>query len=212
MPAVPGPLLKIVHHYQLSGAQSASFSCWFIEPATTTPANLAATTVALLADYTTNLSAQVTAGIYTDDAFTGISTYLYEVDSATLSAQSAAAPSSPVAGTSTNPMPESTCQVVSLLTANAGRSFRGRVYLPASGYATPSHQAASSQCTSVATAFATYLTAVNNQVAGRQCAIVSITRGVATPVTSVKVGSKMEIQRRRQDKIANLFSSTHAVT
>lgn len=131
-------------------------------------------------------------------------------------------PSGPVQGTNTAPfLPNQDALVVSLLTARAGRSFRGRVYLPclnATLLATGRVDPASTR--NVALGFVQQLIEGLNgangfPLPGRpvpaaffRVAIQSTTSGQpAAPVINVKCGDVMDTQRRRRDKLVEAYNT-----
>jgi hypothetical protein len=116
-------------------------------------------------------------------------------------------------GTGTTAMPYQTCAVVSLRTAESGRSARGRMYLPATGIGVGSdHQMSSTFVPDLAEEWATLLTAVDNLVApdggNPSVVVVSQTRTNTLIVDRVIVDSRLDIQRRRANKQQPSTTST----
>lgn len=101
--------------------------------------------------------------------------------------------------------------VVTLLTGEAGRRKRGRLYLPYHlTSALTNHQLSVGTVPTIATAFADFC---GGQNVGQQVSVVSqVGAGQQTPVTAVKVDSKLDTQRRRSKKQTPQQSSTVAVT
>jgi hypothetical protein len=117
------------------------------------------------------------------------------------------------AGTgSSGVLPNQAALVVTLLTDNAGRRSRGRVYLPCNGLDLATGQAAGGTVTNVATWFANFLTALNGDLGDQHVVVLSQVGEVSTPITSTRVDSKIDTQRRRSKSETVLSKSSHAVT
>lgn len=129
--------------------------------------------------------------------------YLYGPSGGTAALQ-AATDITPIPGTkATNLLPTQTALVATLLSGFPGRSNRGRMYLPWTGGGLDgTHQVTSSDTTAISNAVGAMLTAVNAGVGSGPFGRVVIAglRGVVD-VTSVRVDSEPDIQRRRADKI-----------
>lgn len=118
------------------------------------------------------------------------------------------------AGTGASKNPPQLCIVASLRTLFAGRRAKGRMYLPATGL-TPSsaHDIQFSNVSQIATGTAAFFTALNTNPDPYVVAVVSqVGTGGATPVTSVYVDGKYDIQRRRANKFVSPNNATSAVT
>jgi len=111
---------------------------------------------------------------------------------------------SPVSGSGTGQVPASAANVVTFNTGKRGRSFRGRNYMfgqPASVVNDPDHWT-SAHSVQLALAYAALGPAMNGAgfghvVLSRQANKALRTLGVATPVTSYSISSRIENQRRR---------------
>lgn len=92
--------------------------------------------------------------------------------------------------------------VFSLLTGQAGRSFRGRMYWPAQGCPLTSTMRGGLPSQSSANAMAVFLNYVASitLTGNGNVVVVSPTLGIVTPVTQVRVGDVLDTQRRRRDK------------
>lgn len=113
-------------------------------------------------------------------------------------------------GTSTDGvMPLQGCLVASLHTHRPGRSYRGRMYWPATGLAlgTAGHYVPNPNCDVLATAMATFF---NNQVATSDDRFVVASQKLSTSqrISEVTVDNRLDIQRRR----ANRQLATHVAT
>lgn len=106
------------------------------------------------------------------------------------------------------------CVVVSLRTGFAGRRNRGRMYLPANGMPAGSdHQFAAANVATLAAAMGSFFSDVNALTDVGNVSVVSQAgaAGGVTPVTSIIVDTKVDIQRRRADAIVPTASSVIAV-
>ena len=97
--------------------------------------------------------------------------------------------------------PLQTSLVCTLRTGLAGRRHRGRMYLPANAWPITDHQFADGGVDSVATAMKTFLQNVNLDGTLGTCAVVSNVASTATPIKSVTVDTKPDIQRRRSSSM-----------
>jgi hypothetical protein len=119
-----------------------------------------------------------------------------------------------LAGTSTGAsLPLQVATVISLRTAVAGRQNRGRLYLPVNAYDLTAHQFVDAQVDALALAFADLFGAINGDanITGDVCVVSSVGAGHSTPVSSVIVDSRLDVQRRRAASEVALFSTTEAV-
>ena len=144
--------------------------------------------------------------IFPADAYTSVTLYCYPTGG-TSAAAVATAPITGKAGTSTaSGAPLQTSMVLTLRTGQAGRSFRGRIYLPARG------GMASGATGYLASGTGPVVTPVINwlhQIAiltpfpggvGARAGVASTRRGVFTPLSQITVDLKPDIQRRRANK------------
>lgn len=118
----------------------------------------------------------------------------------------------PVAGSGTNQFPNQVALVLTLNSGQAGRSFRGRMYIPMGKGALDNMAELSPQLLSdFVTTWRTFFSDVNVSATGR-FVIVSATRSVATPLSAVKADSRLDIQRRRGNQQAIRQSVSQQVT
>jgi hypothetical protein len=109
--------------------------------------------------------------------------------------------------------PLQSCIVATLLTGLAGRRFRGRMYLPATGLLMQStHLLAASDATTQSSAMANFFGAVNALSTVGNVVVMSQTAGSSTPVTTIRVDNKVDIQRRRANKLAPTSVVNNTVT
>lgn len=123
--------------------------------------------------------------------------------------------SSPVAGTSTSPiLPAQVALVVQLRAAGTGLATKGRMYLPGIAHALQGNGVISnSQAQGIANNFKTFLDAAEN-VSPSPGYVMNVSKGrVGVPftaplnkrVTSVRVGTVYDTQRRRRNGLAETY-------
>lgn len=123
----------------------------------------------------------------------------------------------PIAGFATGKAPYECAVVATLETGYSGRRSRGRVYVPGDGVSTGTHQINQAACDEVANGIAAVINAVNASTApsgtGNPFVVVSGAGGTGPQhlVTRVRVDSKVDVQRRRQNKVVATATSTVAV-
>ena len=118
----------------------------------------------------------------------------------------------PLAGSSNYFLPDQCCLVATLQTGLSGRRNRGRMYLPATGLATlPSGQTPAATAQGLGMNLAALFTDLAGSSAGVPV-VVSTMGGTTHPITSVKVDTKIDIQRRRANKQPATASTTAPVT
>lgn len=111
-------------------------------------------------------------------------------------------------GTSANqPQSTQTCALMSHFSANASRGGRGRMYLPA-----PANNAITDGGLMTPAALTVYVNAANQwfsalSAAQLQLVIYHRASGTFTPVTDVKMTSRYATQRRRANKLPNVYTS-----
>lgn len=90
---------------------------------------------------------------------------------------------------------------ITLRTAQAGRSHRGRMYLPADGVAlTTGHLFSFGLTTDVVDKMASFFSYINTLSASNNVQVVSQTLTTATEVTTVTADQRPDIQRRRANR------------
>lgn len=161
----------------------------------------------------TNAGADCRGLILNDTAYTQVRVYAYPSGGPT-ALYVGAATISVGTGTSTlDSLPLQCAMVVSLHTGFAGRTARGRLYLPATGQTLTAHQYGSSQVTAIANDFAAFFNAVNTLTGVGSVAVVSQKgTGNTRAVTSVVVDSRVDVQRRRANSEASTSTQTSTVT
>lgn len=148
----------------------------------------------------------------TSHSVEGVSGYVYN-DAGVLTEQ-AATSDTPDVGTSPGILPHSTAVVASLLTAVPGARTRGRLYLPLCGLPLDSAllTISGTQRGVIATAVAGALNDLRTAgydvgADGLDPVVVSTTATLATPITTVRVGSVPDVQRRRRNGLVEIYSS-----
>lgn len=121
-----------------------------------------------------------------------------------------------VSGTGGTKLPYQTCAVVTLQTGLAGRRNRGRCYLPAMGLdgSTGTNQLVSATVDALADNFGAFLSALNSESSPDVGSPVVVSRSATAihPITQVRVDSRFDVQRRRANHQAALFTATAAVS
>jgi hypothetical protein len=97
--------------------------------------------------------------------------------------------------------------VATMLTGQSGRSFRGRMYCPATNLGLTAGLIASGQVDAVATGLVDAIDAVRTDTTWRPM-VVSITQSVMTEIIQVRVDDKPDIQRRRANKLVPSHKNT----
>lgn len=117
-----------------------------------------------------------------------------------------------IRGVGTSRLPAQSAMCVSLLTGRPGASYRGRVYFPALGVTLSSAgRVEQSVCGSLALGFSNWLNQLKGAIQGDGVTsatpvVVSTTRGTLTAITSVRVGNRLDSQRRRAESQEESYS------
>ena len=130
-----------------------------------------------------------------------------------LEAQAEGIKGTPTPGTSSAPKSFQSAWVVSLRTATAGASGRGRLYWPATGSPISSStlRPTSADVTAFLTGAKSYLTAIEAAIDvtldGVSLAVWSRTRNDLFRVTSIQAGDVLDVQRRRRDQLIESYTT-----
>lgn len=116
------------------------------------------------------------------------------------------------AGTTAQIMPDQCALVATLQTGFAGRRNRGRMYFPYLAVGLSGGQVPSSNVDNFATWLSNLITALNSHLGGQHVCVLSQVAGTSHSVSAIKVDSKVDIQRRRADKVVPTHTSTVTVT
>jgi hypothetical protein len=115
---------------------------------------------------------------------------------------------SPKAGTgSGQEQANQTALVASMLTGQSGRSFRGRMYVPATDLGIANGVVGSGQVDAVASGLVDLIDAVRTATTWRPM-VVSVTKDVMTEIIQVRVDNKPDTQRRRANKLVSTYRNT----
>lgn len=145
--------------------------------------------------------ASIRSKIYTSYGYTGIKSYWYTGGTtATFVAQDSVTSSPGTLASSGSPI-DTSC-VVSIRTANAGRSFRGRMYLPRHEACTPATGLFVTSTSDYSTAVGTMFNSLAFASPGALVRQVSLKLAEATIPTAVICDSLPDVQRRRENRLA----------
>ena len=159
----------------------------------------------------------IPAGLYSSItssvSFTGIRLEARRWDG-TLAAQAQAMKSTPFFGSSGTAHPYQTSSVTSLRSGHPGATGRGRLYWPATGMAlaTATLRPTTATVDGFLAGVKTYLTSLTDALAvtltnAPVLSVWSRTTGATHPVTEIKCGDVMDVQRRRRDNLIEGYSA-----
>lgn len=157
---------------------------------------------AIYTQFSDNAFAALAAILDPQSAYTAIRGYYYAIAGAgaTYQADHAIAGGS---GTSSRELkPAQTSLVASLRTGRPGRSYRGRMFLPATGVELTQSTFAFAGAEAISEAMADFFSGINRDIATAKVHVVSDTRSTSTQVTYVSVDHRIDIQRRRADALS----------
>lgn len=147
-----------------------------------------------------------------DSFIDSIRGYYYEAGSSSADTVGEYVYPSPINGAQSAKLSARTALVATLITGHPGRSFKGRMYLPATGAVLANHQHSSGNVTDVASATADLLTAWNALTeTGISVACVAGKTNL-TVVSSVRVDSIPDTIRARSRKMVALSQHSSNVT
>lgn len=188
---------------------------WWIVSSGSAQSDAQAMAEACAAAFTGSIATALKNLLGTDDGWDSVRAYNYPSGGPS-AANIGEAPITSGAGTSTfGSIPYQVAMVATLRTDLAGRRHRGRMYLPAPefGVMAADHHFDSSTVDGVATAIATWLENTNSALSvGGGPVVVSTTGSMQTPITSVAVDNRPDVQRRRANKFPVTHTGTHSVT
>lgn len=151
-------------------------------------------------------------------SYTGMDAYLYPSAATTAQQVANVSAGGGIQGSGTGTNPTQTSLVMSLRTNVSGRRGRGRMYVPATGVPLDSnHQVSSATCIVAANATRDLFDDVNAYVnapaniVSQRVVIRSAAAGNGPAVTVVLVDSEPDIQRRRADALAAIYTATSSV-
>ena len=211
--SIPAHATRIIIAGHLRGGEIFSFGQWFDPGTALTHSTLGDLVTTCKTAFDSTLRPALQARMTASDGGDSVSGYYYD-GSGPRAADQYTIPDAWVGSASAANVPGDMCAVVTTLTGRPGRSYRGRAYLPWTGPGLINGQFTSSDCTALANAYQSWLTTVKTATtpfANANPVICSQTKSVLTPVTQVKVDSKPDVQRRRLEKVAALFSALATV-
>jgi hypothetical protein len=121
----------------------------------------------------------------------------------------------PLAGTgATTALPNQVSMCMSLLTGQAGRSYRGRMYLPPllGAEVTATGLWVTTTAASIANVWGVKFTNFNAASGFGKVAVVSQKRTSATQVLQLRIDYRPDVQRRRANRMTNIGSTVANVT
>lgn len=209
---IPAGVNRIVISGHLSTNEIFATSFWTQGnvPVSQSAANVFAANVATL--FGVRPLGQLKFMMASDSGYDTVKTYHYPTGgpAATYLGQAAIA-SGTGAGTGTT-LPLQGAIVASLRTQLAGRSHRGRMYFPVVAETLANHQLASARVNTLAPDVAGFFSDVKaNGSVGIPVIVSQVGGGSYTPITSVIVDSRLDVQRRRANKQVALYSVTSNV-
>lgn len=133
--------------------------------------------------------------------YDGVRVYSYPIGNAPAAHVADASLGAVGNASSGTPLPNVVATAVTLKTALAGRSYIGRVFLPATNQVLDSNGLMqSSTVDGLASSMQHLIQAINGAPGGYAVCVVSGKTGAKTPVTSVRIDSKCDVQRRRENR------------
>lgn len=212
---VPAHAIKCVFKGAMQGGEVFNHSLWFDYGAQPTQLQLDSLNGVVASTFNTSLNTTaVKANFPTTMTYNTVTSYSYaggpHVDRV----------SGPLSlatwiGTGASALPNQCAMVMSIKTGTPGRSFRGRIYLPApaAGAISSTGQVGNTTINSIGNAWISFLTGMaagGGGVPVLHLQVVSATRGVMTSGVSLLIDSRLDVQRRRANKQAvsqvNAFS------
>lgn len=216
MPFPPGDYVKVVHGGAVAGGESWSFGIWYeITGLISLPSPSVMNTLighisTSFQTFWTTLKARNQPGV---DA-RSVSAYFYRNGQLALQSNAGFAA---VAGTASALQPVFVSRVVTLLTARAGRSYRGRCYLPYTGTNLSGSTNLWNSDSTTLTAMQTLINQTTSNVLGDLAGttagpvIYSNTTGSHEPVTSIRMDNKPDTQRGREGRLAATLFDTATI-
>lgn len=146
--------------------------------------------------------------------FTKVRAYLYGAGGALVKQGESADFDKQGSAPSASPLPNQLALVVTLLTGFPGRSKRGRVYLPApaASQLSADGQASSVSVDTIGGAYRDALQAMKDDTLSCPPVVASATTTAMTDITSIRVDSKLDTQRRRAASVAADHTATGDIT
>lgn len=195
--SIPAQSARVVVHANLaSQTEEAEWGWWMNPVAIASDADAQALADSAAAAVQGQMSA-LAAVLSADCAYDKVTVYCYP-QGGTKSVYIAESPLTSGTGTGVGLNALQIAMVVTLRTGLAGRSRRGRMYLPAQGILpTVNHVWSTTQVSNVVNAVAAVFTQMNVTTDAPRVCVVSQTLGQAFVVTDVDADQRADVQRRR---------------
>nr|CRY97351.1 hypothetical protein [uncultured prokaryote] len=210
MSGVPANVIRLVASGALPGGDIWTSGFWLNNITTPVQADTDAAAASLAVNWKTMWLA-IANQLYEGATFTKATAYGYAVTGGPAAVTSEVPVTGAVGNIDSGGSPVDTCAVASLRTAQPGRSFRGRMYLPYhSSVGADTGQLGSGDCSLRSGAAAAMLTQTATDT-GTVPSVISVVRSVSTAITYVSVDSIPDVQRRRENKLVAITNSIAAV-
>lgn len=208
----PYAAYKIVVGGSSGGDQTWSFGVWCTAAESAPTAAMMNIWAASLLAATNTLITNLETNMGEDTAWNVLKTYYYPPGEAAASVVGEAAPSSPLTGSVSSPQsPYQVALVATLLTGLSGSTNKGRIYLPLNAPVLTDRQLVAGNALAFANIVRTWLIAINStDINTTPVDVIVAGHAAAHPVNQVRVDSRLDIQRRRTDKIVALETSSTA--
>lgn len=220
-----------------SGAGETGQTGWYVQPqGPITHDTLQAAATYMAGNFGNGVagawSATLAKWLSTDQQFTQVSVYDYPAGKSPAGDQAIATiPAAKGKGTGLMSLSLQSAACVSLHTGRPGASYRGRMYLPATGMGLTSHRFAATDLDDLAMKIGgrddavasndiwglladseRSLAAVGTGSTGAgTCVVRSVTKGLVSPVTTVSIDDKPDTQRRRAKSATIVYKANNAL-
>jgi hypothetical protein len=213
---IPNQVTKVVLHGSRIGGEIWETGYWlFSSPTSTTDANALAQSIFAIHTGTGGLFTTAKLNLFATTTLDYVRVYSYPAGgpAAAFTGQSSGAPVPGILSAGTLGVPDQVAWVATFLTGAAGRSHRGRSYMPTDKGLLSSDglQRSLSECTTYATAYAHDLIAITSTVNPYIPVVVSQKLGSYRNITQVRVDSRLDVQRRRANQQRPLVASSSQV-
>lgn len=205
--AIPVDVMRLAWTGKLTGGDIWNISFWFrpsVAGAHVPSTNAdAATALAQLTSGTAFTTARgaIMGCMRSGELLTGYTLYCYPNGGPTATAIAASTVNVGGLG-SGNPLPVQIARAVTTLTGQAGRSFRGRFYIPATGLQiTAGDLQFTDNGATLLSGVAGWLVDQRTSNSWNAC-VVSTVRSTSTPITQLRTDSRPDVQRRRANRQA----------
>lgn len=207
MPARPYDYIRVVHRGHMDSNQTFSFGLSLLPSAPgAISSQLNSLATAVSAAFNTGplgSGAAIRSCLGGPGVWNGVTLYYYVAGGNTASLGAAVDYATPVTALGGSTGPNDAAIVCSLRTTTPGRTGRGRAYLPGNGCTFSAHQLSTPTPSAIASNLVSYIQALNllTYNSGTIAVVVASTRNPPPIVSRVVVDSKVDTQRRRENKI-----------